>query len=114
MESEDLSLSSLSLSWHSDNRMTEIRAWGKRCAFLRGRGEKGSMAVRNSRRRRPDYLKPQEPPQNPEQQRRAEDRKVGFGDTPQSPLREDSAPFSFLLRALGSTEFREMISGREN
>ena len=40
LESEDLGLSSLSLSWHSDNRMTEIRAWGKRCAFLRGRRER--------------------------------------------------------------------------
>lgn len=41
-------MSSLSLSWHSDNmeavflshRMIEIRAWGKRCAFLRGRRER--------------------------------------------------------------------------
>ena len=55
------------------------------------------MGVRNSRRGRPGHLNPQEPPQQLEQQKGAEDRRVGFGDTPQPPLREDSAPFSFLL-----------------
>lgn len=53
------------------HRMTAIRAWGRDVPFSEGgeREKGGSTRVRNSRRERPGHLNPQEPPQNPEQQK---------------------------------------------
>lgn len=48
-----------------------------------GRGQ----AIRTHRR----------PLKKPEQQKRVEDRRVGFGESPQPPSREDSSPSYFLF-----------------